>query len=182
MLTTGSAQDKTIVIESNTAAGKKLLQSGGGRCNLTHLVGPDEIVRAFGPKGRFLSYSLHLFTPENVRQLLRKWGLESKVEQDGCVFPVTERASDVRDVLVKRAKSSGVRFYFGKAVKRIVREGNSFAVHTAGEILSAKKVIIATGGLSWPQTGSTGDGYRFARELGHHNRRGQGVTGAACNT
>jgi hypothetical protein len=171
------------VIESNTAAGRKLLQSGAGRCNFTHLASPDEIVRAFGPKGRFLSYSLHRFTPEQVRQFFRELGLESKVEQacselarpepvewvepNGCVFPVTDRASDVRDVLVKCAKSRGVHFYFGKSVKCVVREGDSFAIHTAGEIIFAKKMIIATGGLSWSQTGSTGDGYRLARELGH---------------
>ena len=159
---------RTTVIEGNTAAGRKLLQSGGGRCNFTHLAGADEIARAFGPKGRFLSYSLHRFTSEQVRQFFRKLGLESKVEQDGCVFPVTERASDVRDVLVKCAKSRGVHFYFGKPVKRVVRDGNFFAVHVADEVVFAKKMIIATGGLSWPQTGSTGDGYRFAQELGHH--------------
>ncbi len=165
--TTGSPQVETIVIENNTTAGRKLLQSGGGRCNFTHSAGPDEIARAFGPKGRFLSYSLHEFSPEQVRQLFRKWGLESKVEQDGCVFPITGRAGDVRDVLIKRAKSCGVRFCFGKAVKRVLRDENFFAIHTGTEIISAKKVIIATGGLSWPQTGSTGDGYRFAQELGH---------------
>ncbi len=170
------ANAETIVIESNTTAGRKLLQSGGGRCNFTHLAGPDEIARAFGPKGRFLSYSLHRFTPEQVRQFFRKLGLESEVEQacselvepNGCVFPVTERAGDVRDVLVKCAKSRGVHFYFGKPVKRVVRDGNFFAVHVADEVIFAKKMIIATGGLSWPQTGSTGDGYRFAQELGHH--------------
>jgi len=178
-----TANAKTIVVESNTAAGRKLLQSGAGRCNFTHLASPDEIARAFGPKGRFLNYSLHRFTPEQVRQFFLELGLESKVEQacselarpepvegvepDGCVFPITDRASDVRDVLVKCAESRGVRFCFGKSVKRVVREGGCFAIHTAGEIISAKKVIIATGGLSWPQTGSTGDGYRLARELGH---------------
>ncbi len=162
------ANADATVIESNTTAGKKLLQSGGGRCNFTHLAGADEIARTFGPKGRFLSYSLHRFTPEQARQLFRKLGLESKVEQDGCVFPVTDRAGDVRDVLVKCAKSCGVHFYFGKPVKRVVRDGNFFAVHVADEVVFAKKMIIATGGLSWPQTGSTGDGYRFAQERGHH--------------
>jgi hypothetical protein len=162
-----TANIEAVALESNTAAGKKLLQSGAGRCNFTHLAGPDEIVRAFGLKGRFLSYSLHRFTPEQVRQFFRKLGLESKVEDDGCVFPVADRASDVRDALVNCAKSRGVHFYLGKSVKRLVREEDFFAVHTKDEMIFAKKVIIATGGLSWPQTGSTGDGYRFARELGH---------------
>jgi len=159
---------ETVVIESNTAAGRKLLQSGAGRCNFTHLASPDEIARAFGPRGRFLSYSLHRFTPEQVRQFFRELGLESKVEQDGCVFSVTDRAGDVRDVLVRCAESRGVHFCFGKSVKCVVRDGDFLAIHTVGEVIFAKKVIIATGGLSWPQTGSTGDGFRFARELGHH--------------
>jgi predicted Rossmann fold flavoprotein len=124
-------------------------------------------VRAFGPKGRFLSYCLHRFTPEQVRQFFRELGLESRVEQDGCVFPVSDRASDVRDCLIKHAKNLGVRFFFDKPVKNIAREGSSFAVHADREVIVAEKVIIATGGLSYPQTGSTGDGYKFARELGH---------------
>jgi predicted Rossmann fold flavoprotein len=158
---------ETAVFESNTAAGRKLLLTGGGRCNLTHLGSPDEIVRSFGPKGRFLSYCLHKFTPEHVRQLFRELGLESVVEQDGCVFPASDRASDVRDCLINHAKNLGVRFFFDKPVKRIVQDGNSFIIHTGSEIIVAQKVIIATGGLSYPQTGSTGDGYRFAQELGH---------------
>jgi predicted Rossmann fold flavoprotein len=110
---------------------------------------------------------LHKFTPEHVRQLFRELGLESVVEQDGCVFPASDRASDVRDCLINHAKNLGVRFFFDKPVKRIVQDGNSFIIHTGSEIIVAQKVIIATGGLSYPQTGSTGDGYRFAQELGH---------------
>jgi hypothetical protein len=162
------ANAETFVFESNTVAGRKLLHSGAGRCNFTHLASAAELIRAFGPKGRFLSYSLHRFTAEQVRLFFRRHGLESSVEQDGCVFPVTQRASDVRDVLAKHAKSCSVHFYFGKPVKHIERKEDSFVIHAAGNIIYAKKVIIATGGLSWPQTGSTGDGYRLAKELGHH--------------
>lgn len=161
------ANAETAVFESNTTVGRKLLLTGGGRCNLTHLAGPDEIVRAFGPKGRFLSYALHRFTPEQVCQFFRELGMESIVEKDGCVFPASDRASDVRDCLIKRAKSLGVRFFFDKPVKSIAREENSFTIHTSRDGFVAEKVIIATGGLSFPQTGSTGDGYRFAKELGH---------------
>jgi hypothetical protein len=161
------AGTETAVFESNTAAGRKLLLTGGGRCNLTHLAGPNEIARAFGPKGRFLKYSLHEFTPEQVCQFFRELGVETRVEPDGCVFPASDRASDVRDCLINRAKSLGVQFYFDKPVKRITRESNSFAIHTASKVFVAEKVIIATGGLSYPQTGSTGNGYKFAKELGH---------------
>ncbi|MDD5064687.1 MAG: NAD(P)/FAD-dependent oxidoreductase [Phycisphaerae bacterium] len=158
---------ETAVFETNTTAGRKLLLTGGGRCNLTHTGSPDEIVRSFGPKGRFLSYCLHKFPPEQVRQFFRELGLESIVEKDGCVFPVTNRAEDVRDCLIKRAKDLNVRFFFDKPVKNITRQENSFEIHTSRDSFLAEKVIIATGGLSFPQTGSTGDGFRFAKELGH---------------
>lgn len=161
------ANAETVVVESNTTAGRKLLLTGGGRCNFTHLAGPDEIARAFGPKGRFLSYSLHQFTPQHVRQLFRKWGLESKVEQDGCVFPFTDRAGDVRDALVDQAKRLGVRFLYGRRISSIAKEAGVFIIRATAEPLCAERLIITTGGLSWPQTGSTGDGYRFAREMGH---------------
>ena len=162
-----AAGAETAVFETNTTAGRKLLLTGGGRCNLTHLATPDEIVRSFGPKGRFLSYCLHKFPPEHVRQFFRELGLVCIVEKDDCVFPSSDRAEDVRDCLINHAKNLGVRFYFDKSVKSITREGSSFAVHTNREIIVAEKVIIATGGLSFPKTGSTGDGYRFAKELGH---------------
>jgi hypothetical protein len=158
---------ETAIFETNTAAGRKLLLTGGGRCNLTHTGSPDEIVRAFGPKGRFLSYCLHKFPPEQVRQFFSELGLESVVESNGCVFPVSNRASDVLDCLIKRAKDLGVRFYFDKPVKNITLQDNSFEIHTSRDDFIAEKVIIATGGLSFPQTGSTGDGYRFAKEMGH---------------
>jgi hypothetical protein len=162
-----AAGAETAVFESNTTAGRKLLLTGGGRCNLTHLASPDEIVRSFGPEGRFLSYCLHKFSPEHVRQFFRELGLESVVEPDNCVFPASNRASDVRDCLVNHAKDLGVRFFFDKPVKRITRGESSFAVYTDKAFFTADKVIIANGGLSFPQTGSTGDGYRFAQELGH---------------
>jgi predicted Rossmann fold flavoprotein len=158
---------RTVVIERNTVPGRKLLLTGGGRCNLTHLEHPDEIVRTFGKNGRFLSYCLHKFTPEQTRQFFHELGLESIVEQDGCIFPVSGRASDVRDCLMKHAQNLGVNFYFNKSVKSITKEKDSFTIQTTGETITADKVIISTGGLSFPQTGSTGDGYRFARELGH---------------
>lgn len=158
---------ETAVFETNTTAGRKLLLTGGGRCNLTHLASPDEIVRSFGPKGRFLSYCLHKFSPEQTRLFFHELGLESVVEPDGGVFPASDRAIDVRDCLIKHAKELNVQFYFDKSVKSITRKGSSFAVHTNKGIIVTKKVIIATGGLSFPRTGSTGDGYRFARELGH---------------
>jgi predicted Rossmann fold flavoprotein len=157
----------TLVIEANKNPGQKLLLTGGGRCNFTHLAAAQEIARAFGPKGKFLSYSLHKFPPVDVRQFFRKNGLESKVDQTGCVFPVTDSAGDVRDVLLAEAKRLGVRFIFSAKVQGITKHGEHFAISSESQNISTEKIIIATGGLSYSPTDSTGNGYKFARHLGH---------------
>ena len=167
-ISSATAGARTAVVDGNTAAGRKLLLTGGGRCNFTHQATPDELVRAIGTSGRFLSYAFHKYPPAWVRDFFRQRGLESMVDQAGCVFPVTQRASDVRDVLVRQAEQLGVRFYYGKRIESIKRRADSFVVSAAGDVsVRSDKVIIATGGVSWPKTGSTGDGYKFAQELGH---------------
>jgi len=158
---------QTTVIETNTSPGRKLLLTGAGRCNLTHQAAPRELVRAFGAKGRFLSYALYQFTPQDVRNFFAGLGLRTKLEKDGCVFSATDRASDVRDTLVDRARKLGVTFMYGRRVDGITREAGAFVVLTSTERIDAEKLIVATGGLSWPKTGCTGDGYRFARQFGH---------------
>jgi len=161
------AGSSTTVIEANTSAGRKLLLTGAGRCNITHQAEPAELVREFGAKGRLLSFCLYQYPPQYVQDFFAGLGLRLKIEKDGCVFPVSDRAGDVRDVLVERAKRLGVRFLYGRRVSGIVKEEGAFIVRTAKEPVYAEKLIVATGGLSWPKTGSTGDGYRFARETGH---------------
>jgi predicted Rossmann fold flavoprotein len=158
---------RTMVIEANTSPGRKLLLTGAGRCNLTHQAAPRQLVREFGAKGKFLSYAIYEFPPEDVRNFFAGLGLRTKLEKDGCVFSATDRAADVRDALVNRAKKLGVTFLYGKRVGDITKETNVFVVYVAREQIVAEKIIIATGGLSWPKTGCTGDGYRFAQQLGH---------------
>jgi hypothetical protein len=157
----------TTVIEANTSPGRKLLMTGAGRCNLTHRAAPQELVRAFGTRGKFLSYSLYRFSSQDAQDFFARLGLRMKVEADGCVFSAAGRASDVRDALVERSKRLGVTFLYGSRVDDVSKEAGSFVVHAGQEQVCADKLIIATGGLSWPQTGCTGDGYRFARQLGH---------------
>jgi predicted Rossmann fold flavoprotein len=164
---TAQAGTRTIVIEANTNPGRKLLLTGGTRCNLTHQAEPRELVREFGAKGRFLSYALYQFPPEEVRFFFAGLGLKTRLEKDGCVFPATDRAGDVRDALVKHALKLGVTFLYGKHAGSITKEANAFVVCAGKERIDADKLIIATGGLSWPKTGCTGDGYQFARQFGH---------------
>jgi predicted Rossmann fold flavoprotein len=166
----------TIVIEAGSVPGRKLLLTGGGRCNLTHQAEPRELVRKFDDKGRFLSFCLYEFSPQHVREFFAGLGVPTKVEiacpeqsrGDGCVFPVTNSACDVRDALFKRAKDLGVKFLFGRHVSNITKENGMFVVLVGKEHICAEKLVIATGGLSWPKTGCTGDGFRFARQFGHH--------------
>ena len=161
------AGTRTTVIEANTSPGRKLLLTGAGRCNLTHQAAPRELVRAFGAKGRFLSYAMYQFPPQDVRDFFAGLGLRTKLEKDGCVFSATDRASDVRDTLVDRAKKLGVTFMYGRRVGGITKEADAFVVLASTERIGTEKLIVATGGLSWPKTGCTGDGYRFARQFGH---------------
>lgn len=161
------ANDSVLVVERNDTAGRKLLLTGGGRCNLTHAAGPDKMVRTFGAKGRFLRHALHECPPDAVTRFFAERGIAAITDPDGCVFPTTGGARDIRDALVRQAERLGVRFIFGRPVKRIVQTERRFVIQTRSERIAAGRVILATGGASRPATGSTGDGYRFAEELGH---------------
>lgn len=163
------ADAHTTIIEGNTTPGRKLMLTGAGRCNLTHNTSPAELVRIFSSvQGRFLSYCLYKFSSQDVMQFFASLGLQTRIEQDGCVFPASDRADDVRDALVNRAKKLGVNFLYDKRAAKITKQADTFIIHTPKEPVRAEKVIIATGGLSWPKTGCTGDGYRFARSFGHN--------------
>jgi len=145
----------TTVLEANAEAGRKLLITGSGRCNFTHATTPDEMVRAFGTGGRFLRHCFH------------ELGLPGKVEPDGCVFPVSDRAGDVRDLLVRQARKLGARLAFREPVRDVAGSDAGFTVRTPQRTIPTRRLIVATGGVTWPQTGSTGDGYRFAAAFGH---------------
>jgi predicted Rossmann fold flavoprotein len=158
---------KVTVLEKNATAGRKLLLTGGGRCNLTHTGTVDDFIRVYGKSGRFLRHCLHEFSPDATREFFAELGLATKVDKDGCVFPVSERAGDVRDALLNRCQKLGVQFVFGRGVERIEKQGDYFSVFAGEEPMTFQKVIIATGGASYSQTGSTGDGYKLAKSLGH---------------
>jgi len=158
---------QTVVIEKNAAVGRKLLMTGGGRCNLTHAGSIEDFVRAYGKMGRFLSFALYEFSPDATRAFFDEIGIATVADDESCVFPISERASDVRDALINKCQELGVTFIFSRGVESIEKRGNEFAVSTGKDILAAQKVIIATGGKSYPATGSTGDGYTLAKSLGH---------------
>lgn len=156
-----------VVVERNTTAGRKLLRTGRGRCNITHQASVEEFVRACEPYGRFLKHSLYTFGPEQVREFFAEHGLDTRVEPSGCVFPVTDRATDVKNVLLAQAKDAGVRLVYGRLAYPVQKSESGFIVKCDGDSVECRAVIIATGGVSWPKTGSTGHGYGIAAALGH---------------
>lgn len=155
------------VIERNSALGRKLLKTGGGRCNLTHNAAVDELVRTFTDCGKFLRHALYTFSPDAVIQFFADHRLTCKIEKDGCVFPITDRAADICRILQDDARRHNVHYIYGRRVEAIEKQADAFALRTADQTLAAKTVIIAAGGASWPQTGSDGDGFRFAAAVGH---------------
>jgi hypothetical protein len=159
---------RVLLLERNARPGAKILISGGGRCNLTHDTDARGIVAAFGPPGRFLHAALAALGPADVRDLLAAEGVRTVVDAGGNVFPASQRAADVLDALLRRLERAGVTPACGEPVKDLARDTDSgFRIVTARRTLTASRVLIATGGMSYPGCGTTGDGYRWAAVLGH---------------
>ena len=158
-----------LLLEKNEKLGKKIYITGKGRCNVTNVADAEDFFKQVPRNPRFLNAAVRQFSHEDVTSMLAMLGTETKVERGGRVFPESDHASDVTRALHHGMKDAGVQVELNTGVKRVWREeDNSFSVElTQGGVLGASSVIIATGGLSYPSTGSTGDGYRFAKENGH---------------
>ena len=161
---------RVTLLEKNERLGMKILISGGGKCNLTH-DGPMEDLRAvFRPnEARFLKPCFYRFTNDDFLNILHRAGMKTYVRPDGRIFPVEPAsAKDVVAVLERAVRNSGVTVRLGAAVGGIVVEGGKTRGIRVGEsVLSAERVIVAVGGSSYPATGTTGDGWRWAAEVGH---------------
>ena len=160
---------QTLLLEKNSRPGIKILMSGGTRCNLTHLVANDrEIVEAFGSSGRFLFSSLAAFGPQDLIDLMESEGVPTKIEHEtGKVFPVSDRAKDVLTVLLRRLQKSGCALAMEEPLQDIYSHENGFRLVTPKRTIFAQKILLATGGQSYPACGTTGDGYRWASLLKH---------------
>ncbi|MFI3174708.1 MAG: NAD(P)/FAD-dependent oxidoreductase [Bacillota bacterium] len=157
-----------ILLEQGDAFGKKILITGNGRCNLTNLCDKDEFLRNIPKNPKFLYPSLEVQSPEDTVQWFVSHGLPTKVEEKNRVLPKSERASDVVDCLVAFCEKNGVKCNLNEKVNEIIVENERVsAVVTTKNTHLAEAVVVATGGLSFPKTGSTGDGYRFAETMGH---------------
>lgn len=175
MMAAGRAAErgaKVILVEKTHRLGNKLLLTGGGRCNITNKASLKEFVNAFGKNGRFLYRALTVFSNRDLINFFSSRGLEMRVDPDGKVFPADHRAESVLAVLRQYIDDNQVRILHNTVVTNIIfQSGESLragGVRCADHsVLDAGKVIVATGGMSYPKTGSSGDGYKLARQCGH---------------
>ncbi len=159
---------KVLVLEKMRSEGRKLLITGKGRCNITNDAAISEFITHVFPNGRFLRNAFSQYFSKDVLDLLRKYGLESVLERGGRYFPATDKSLDVLRALQKWIKELGVEIRCGQRVEKLLVETNKIAgVRSNGELFYAPRIILATGGKSYPATGSTGDGYELARQVGH---------------
>ena len=159
---------QVTLLEKMNYLGKKMGITGKGRCNVTNAAPMSEFIKNTPGNGKFLYGAYERFSNQDLLQLLNEAGLETKVERGGRVFPASDSALDVRNTFMKLLKSYGVDVHLEEGAQEIiVEDGKVAAVKTKNEIYPADAVLIATGGKSYPATGSTGDGYNLANKLGH---------------
>lgn len=164
----------TLLLEKNQRPGIKILMSGGTRCNLTQSTDAPGIIAAYGRSGRFLRAALGRLDPAGLVALVEAEGVPTKVEPTGKIFPVSDRAEDVLGAFMRRLTRSGATLALGEplqSIERLPGDGSSggarFALTTPLRTLHTVSLLIATGGRSYPGSGTTGDGYAWAESLGH---------------
>ena len=159
---------RVIVLEKMARPGRKIMITGKGRCNFTNVKPWNEFSGHVYPKPNFLKPSFYNLNPEKMIEFLEDYGMESTVERGDRAFPTSHLASDVVDALLRAAQQNGAEVLCNKEVKSIIHKEDSYSIKCAdGCEYTSCKLIIATGGLSYPKTGSTGDGYQWAKDLGH---------------
>ncbi len=171
MMAAGRAAEmgaKVLLLEKTDGPGKKILVSGKSRCNLTNARDLKDFFAMYGPNGRFLHGAFHRFFRDDLLAFLSRYSVETKVERGGRIFPLSDDAADVVKAFRRYLADYGVKLRTGVSVKGIaIRDGRIEGVLTQEGLLPARAVILATGGATWPATGSAGDGYRMAAAVGH---------------
>lgn len=159
---------KTLLLEKMERTGRKIFISGKGRCNLTNTTPVREFIEHFGKNGRFLRQAFHRFFAPDLIEFFESRGVATITERGGRVFPASESAQDVIEALERWNRRNGVEIRLHAEVNRLVIEDDRVVGAAIGaSVFKAKTIIVTTGGASYPGTGSTGDGYQFARTVGH---------------
>ena len=165
--TAASLGAQVTLLEPNGKLGKKLFITGKGRCNVTNNCSPDEVLKNVPVNPRFLYSALAGFSPADAMAFFERYGCALKTERGNRVFPESDQAGSVIDALRRFLRETGVRVVWQRAAEICAQDESVTGVRTEEEFFPADRVILATGGCSYPATGSTGDGYEMARALGH---------------
>jgi len=160
---------KVVLIEKNQNLGKKLLLTGNGRCNISHAEFNDKkFVEKLGKKGQFILSALSVFGPKEIINFFENRGLKTKIEKDGRIFPASDKAQDVLNILIKCLNKNKVKLLLNqKIIDFEIKKENIESIKLSKGDIFARSFILCTGGKSYPETGSTGDGYAFAQKMGH---------------
>ena len=162
-----TSENRVCILEKNSTLGRKLLLTGKGRCNFTSSKETSEIVDAFGKQGKFLYGALTRFSNRDLVDFFENRGVKTKIERGSRVFPESNKSITILNCLENELKKMEVDLCFEFNVRTIVKRPDFFYISSKLQTIKANKIIIATGGKSYPETGSTGDGYKFAGRLGH---------------
>lgn len=166
-ITAAREGQKVLLLEKNDRLGKKLLITGKGRCNITNDCTAGEVLENIPRNGRFLFSAMDAYPPARIIDFFNKHGCATKTERGNRVFPVSDKSSSVLGCLKEQLHRSGVTVRNEKVLKILEKDRCVYGVQTVNSCVDCGWVILATGGLSYPSTGSTGEGYNMARELGH---------------
>lgn len=171
LLAAGRAAEKgkkVVILEKMQQEGRKLKITGKGRCNITNDSNMSDFIKHIYPNGKFLKNAFHHFFNDDIIALLEKHGVACKLERGGRYFPASDQAADVLNALLAWDKTLNVDVYLNHPVEKLIIQENSIQGLLAnGKVFKANKIILATGGKSYPATGSTGDGYNLAKQAGH---------------
>ena len=161
---------EVLLLEKNEQVGKKILMTGKGRCNLTNDCAVEEIIKNFPETGKFLYSALYTLNSWQLRSFFADLGVETKVERGARVFPVSDSAADIVKALKRYINQTGVELQLNSTVEDIMTEKNrvSGVRLASGSEFKAKNILLAVGGKAYPSTGSAGDGYQMAKEIGHN--------------
>lgn len=167
-ITAAENGNEVTILEKMPSFGKKLLITGKGRCNITSSLYMSEFIKNTPGNGKFLYSAFQNYTNADIIEFLKKQGLEVKEERGNRIFPVTDKSIDVLNCFKKRIDELKIKYKLETRVEKILIKNNEvLGVRTNREIIQTDKIIVATGGKSYPLTGSTGDGYKIAKDLGH---------------
>ncbi len=159
---------KVLILEKMQTPGRKLLITGKGRCNITNDASISEFIRHVNPDGRFLRNAFSQFYSTDILNLLRRYGVESTLERGGRYFPASNKSKDVLDALLKWVEELKVEIRYGQRVEKLLVENKEIrGLQANGHKLLVKHIILATGGKSYPATGSNGEGFELAKAVGH---------------